>query len=385
MYHHQIIGAGVANVLVGMYIPVDKSDAFFNVVSLSCLAFVLLYAAAPRDIFLVVRGTGTPRQGTEEDRRQLLPPTMGMADNEGRLSEGDDEGSSLSSESSWWRWGWHCTLSGMRAFMSPSYHDFRLVVIARFAFFLGLAAIMNNLLYFIEDRIQDADGDATAVMAQIAMVSITITLASIYPSVMLSNRFGAASATLLGTVLMCVSMLIFPFATRAGFLYCLAFGWASAQALFGVADLALIGIVLPDESKRARDIGIWSLSSSLASSLGGTLFGVLLQTVGRTNQHSHASDSDGRMVYSLWGYIAVFWGGVLIASTSGICLLFIENEKCFRRSTPSSSDNASSTNEIRHKNNNIDESNINVDEEDASTTSVPDERTALLGRTPATT
>ena len=172
MYHHQIIGAGVANVLVGMYIPVDKSDAFFNVVSLSCLAFVLLYAAAPRDIFLVVRGT--PRQGTEEDRRQLLSPTMSMADNEGRLLEDDDEGSSLSSESSWWRWGWHCTRSGMRAFMSPSYHDFRLVVIARFAFFLGLAAIMNNLLYFIEDRIQDADGDATSVMAQIAMVSIAM-------------------------------------------------------------------------------------------------------------------------------------------------------------------------------------------------------------------
>ena len=43
---------------------------------------------------------------------------------------------------------------------------------------------------------------------------------------------------------------------------------------------------------------------------------------------------DGRTVYSLWGYLAVFWGGVLIASTSGICLLMIQNERCFRRASP---------------------------------------------------
>ena len=198
------------------------------------------------------------------------------------------------------------------------YRDLLIVTGVRFAFFMGVGALTNNLLYYIEDRTSSSQPELTLSMC--ALVALLSTIMSLPVAVWLCGKLGTLKSVWVSTVALSLVLVMYPLNTSRALLFIFASFLGSAQGIGAVADLVLVGQCIPDERNKARDIAFWSVSQSLGLAVGSAIFGWILNLIGKTDRRSA---DGGRVVYSATGYTVLFWTSSLLLLLSSFALFWV--------------------------------------------------------------
>ena len=346
----QLVGAACGYSVAGAIMPIDDGNGFFLVgIGLSA-AQALTLLALPRERFRSARqhparrgraadGTGDEKtllDGTERASSSSSPPPAPPppaaagppAEEESPTSKAllEDAGAaggryeSIDAEAAGpppWRGGGD-EATRRSAGAGGAYRDLLIVTCVRFAFFMGVGALTNNLLYYIEDRTSSPTPELTLSMC--ALVALLSTILSLPAAVWLCGRCGTLRSVWLSTLALSAVLLLYPLNTSRALLFAFAALLGGAQGVGAVADLVLVGQTIPDERNKARDIAFWSVSQSLGLAVGSAVFGWVLNLVGKT--HRRSADG-GRVVYSAAGYTCLFWTSAAMLFCSSFALFWV--------------------------------------------------------------
>lgn len=151
------------------------------------------------------------------------------------------------------------------------------LIVARFAFLLGIYAVGRFLLLFVAERQElgadAAAGEAGTVLALLAL----LTAGAAFPAGWLADRIGRRALMLAGGLIAAVGIGLLPLAASTGLL--LAFGglMAIGSAAFGAGSWAMLAD-LTEGSDAGRLLGIANIGTAGAAAAAG-LFGPLIDGV----------------------------------------------------------------------------------------------------------
>ena len=314
----QLIGAAVGYLVAGAAFPLKKSNGFFYVgIVVSSIQFLILLLL-PSSNYELINPAKT--YGTSPTKKALLSSKLTRTMEDTTIESDSNKNDSAGSDFPEMNTDYHSLLL--------KYRDLLIVTSVRFAFFMGIGALTNNLLYYIEDRIKSSEEPAM-ILSMCAIVALLFTMIALAPSIWVCGEIGTLKSVWISTVVLATLLVIYPWNTSLQVIYVLSAFLGSVQGLNAVSDLVLVGQCIPDEKDRARDIAFWSVSQSLGLAIGSAIFGSLLNYIGKTG---HRSRDDGRVVYSFDGYLALFWTSAGILLISSFALFLVRNKTAYETS-----------------------------------------------------
>jgi MFS family permease len=211
----------------------------------------------------------------------------------------------------------------LRAYLEPSYRDFRWVFLTRAFTETGRFAVQPFLAFYLADvigrfqlggfSIVDKNGAPDAGLAlTLLLVALSVTAAiTAIVSGGLSDRVGKRPVVLVASLAMAVAAL--GFALSGSYVMALVMGLAFGlgYGAFVSVDWALGTSVLPFPEHHARDMGVWHIAMVFPQLFQG-LFGQILDA------GNAASRNGGYPI--LFGVAVVFFvlGGVFISRVRGV-------------------------------------------------------------------
>lgn len=160
-----------------------------------------------------------------------------------------------------------------------SYHDFIWVFAARFLVNLGNFIALFYLLYYLRDQIGVADPD-TGVLILTGIYAVCVVITA-FASGVLSDRYrvrrpfvAVASLGVAAASLMLAFVDSFAWVVAGAVVLGLSWG------VFTAVDQALVNEVLPDERRRARDVGIMNITIAGANVLSPLMAAFALAVLG---------------------------------------------------------------------------------------------------------
>ena len=330
----QIAGAATGYLIAGAAFPIDGSNVYFYIGIVASALQILTVLVIPGERYIVHsgvirRGAGSPAGSTT---RSLLP-----RENDGDTTTTTTMKSTTTEDYNTLRGPASASARGAqgsgneRSAFLAKYRDLGIVTGVRFAFFMGIGALTNNLLYYIEDRIRSSE-DPELDLSVCAVVALAFTVASLPPAIWLCGRIGTLKSVWASTLALCAILIVYPLNTSRAIVFVLSALLGSVQGISAVADLVLVGQCIPDQKDKARDIASWSVSQSLGLAIGSAIFGSLLNAIGKTD---HKSADGGRVVYSAAGYCALFWTSAAILTLSSFALFGVRNKAAYATTTTS--------------------------------------------------
>jgi MFS family permease len=202
-------------------------------------------------------------------------------------------------------------------FLKPEYRDFRWVFLTRAFTETGKYAVQPFLAYFLADVIGvfkigsfEIKGPGLALTLLLVMLSVTAAATAVV-SGGISDRIGKKPVVMFAGFFMAASALgfalvkIYPLAILMGLLFGLGYG------AFVSVDWALGTSVLPNESRHARDMGVWHVAMVFPQLFEG-LFGQILDS---SNKASHNS---GYLVLFLIAVTFFVLGSVFVSRVRNV-------------------------------------------------------------------
>jgi len=201
--------------------------------------------------------------------------------------------------------------------MSEEYAAWRFVLLSRFFFFCGMGVFGALMLYYLEDC-TSAGSAAPTMYSYIALVSLASSLLAIWPSSVITDTFGTATAAGVGGTFMAMFMAIVVQLSSIKIILCIVPVYGIGQMFYNVGDMGLVIQSIPNDESKAQDMGAWSASSSFGSALGSVFASVTISWFHVTKNSSQpfelapssSSSSNGgvpqRIAYQSIGYEVVF-------------------------------------------------------------------------------
>lgn len=160
-----------------------------------------------------------------------------------------------------------------------SYRDFCWVFAARFLVNLGNFIALFYLLYYLRDQIGVADPD-TGVLILTGTYAVCVVITA-FVSGMVSDRLRLRRPFVaLASIGVAVASLMMAFLGTFGWVIVAAVVLGLSWGVFTAVDQALVNEVLPDERRRARDVGIMNITIAGANILSPLLAAFALVQLG---------------------------------------------------------------------------------------------------------
>jgi MFS family permease len=181
------------------------------------------------------------------------------------------------------------------------YEGYRLVWIARVAYFFAIAPLFSFLLYYFED-LTDAGRDAQHALTISGGIALGAGMVSSLVAAPIVDRFGRKMLVYVSVFFMSMLLFVLPQMSSTNLIYCVIWIMGVSVNMYYIADLALCSDVLPEVQNKARDMGIWNIGGFL-----GTAFGSILGPIlGLFVTDEPSADCSKRNRYSRNGYMVVF-------------------------------------------------------------------------------
>jgi len=202
--------------------------------------------------------------------------------------------------------------------ITPSSHgDFFWVFVSRTLYYMGVSA-QCFCFYYIRDIL--ARPDPTRDTATQASVSqIFAALAALLISGHL-DVYGKKFLIRCACSVLCLVYLFYAFTIT--FMQCLllVIFYGIGNGIYLAADFSMAVDALPDQSKRARDMGLWGVAAFIGCMLGPCIGGPLLELFG----HTLASPSAVQGArYNRSGFVILMLSGCLWSFLSGLSLRYV--------------------------------------------------------------
>ena len=206
---------------------------------------------------------------------------------------------------------------------ASEYAGFRLVFLGRLMFYCGLGTFAATTLFFFEDQ-TDAKSNASRYYTYVALISLATSLASVFPTGLLSDKFGMGPVAVVGGGLMAVMLAVMSFLSTTTAIMCIVPLYGLGQQFYNVGDLGLVVQSVPRDDTRARDMGAWSAGEAMGQALGSAFAGFAISffhealpapdtaaplSPSPASASASASDAGKRLPYSRLGYQVVYLAG----------------------------------------------------------------------------
>lgn len=166
-------------------------------------------------------------------------------------------------------------LSWRRLWLEPWRHgDFTLVFATRSMVMLALYTLFTFVEYYVRDVLR-----VTQFVQGAALVAALATLAALGGGILtgiLSDRVGRRAIVCIASVLMGGALCVLAFVHRLGIVLTMGVIFGIALGAYSAVDWALSIDVLPDQRFAAKDLGLWSISSSLPQTVAPFVGGGVL-------------------------------------------------------------------------------------------------------------
>ena len=230
----------------------------------------------------------------------------------------------------------YTTKTSYREWFGEDYAVWRLVVVARLVFFLGVGTFGSLALFFLEDCTNAAGPkEASFDYMIIGITSIGCSLLVTWPAAKLSDKMGPALVAIFGTIVQGSVMGCMPFMHSTILIMIVVPLYGLGQQFYNIGDLALITTACPSVSTRARDMGGWSAMMSAGQALGSFFAGATVAAFkdprfNATNATLHGDEV--RSPYERSGYISSLLPGGVCTVFSALFLLLAQRRAAARAS-----------------------------------------------------
>jgi MFS family permease len=194
--------------------------------------------------------------------------------------------------------------------------DFRWVWLTRASVMLGLSLFMT----FIEYYFGNVDQDAAFVQQTVGLAVLALGSAATSALVIgiLSDRIGRVVLVCFATACMALATLGFVVLPSGTPLWPLGLLFGLGYGAYSSVDWALAVDVLPSAEDVGKDMGIWSIATTLPAVLAPVLGGLVLAAAGVVGQ-------------TALGYRFVFALAVLSMAVGALCILIVRDTVASRR------------------------------------------------------
>jgi MFS family permease len=203
------------------------------------------------------------------------------------------------------------------AWLTPWRHrDFTWVFLTRASVMLGLGLFMTFIEYYfahvaqIPNFVQQTAALAILALAGAALSALTLGI--------LSDRVGRVALVCFATICMSVAALAFVVLPRGTPLWPLGILFGVGFGAYSSVDWALAVDVLPSPHAAGKDMGIWSVATTLPAILAPLLGALVLTVAGNLDQ-------------TALGYRAVFGLAVFFLFAGAVCILLVRDRVATRR------------------------------------------------------
>lgn len=201
---------------------------------------------------------------------------------------------------------------GSFTFNPRKHPDFGWVWLSKFAVTYGFVGVQSYLTYYLISSLAVSEAEARKLVFQAMVVMVATTVLSALVGGRLSDRFKKRRifVAAAGLLAVCGVLLLTLFPSAA--MIPVAFGVIGlGQGAFNAVDMALATLVLPSDRQAGKDLGLLSVSSSLAQSLAPIIAPVFIMVGG-------GAGGSGYVVFFLCGAAISAIGSLLIFKVKSV-------------------------------------------------------------------